>query len=86
MWLGRNLESNCFKNFIQYKFYNVVFDETTDISKILQISILIRYLDSGNIIREDILRFIDCHKNNYDNFTEKPILTGEILVKHLFNF
>lgn len=68
------------------KFYSIIFDETTDISKVSQMSILVRYLDRENNIREDFLGFIDCHKTNYDDFTKEPILTGEILGKTVVSF
>lgn len=71
---------NCIVNKIKAcKYYSVIFDETTDISKISQMSLVVRYLDENCSIREDFLGFIDCHHENYDDFTQEPILSGTIL-------
>lgn len=68
------------------KYYSIMFDETTDISKISQMSLVIRYLDENSNIREDFLGFLDCHQENYDEFTKEPVLTGVILGKTVLNF
>jgi len=46
------------------KYYCVLFDETTDVSHISQISISIRYI-YGNTVREDFIGFVDLHKDHY---------------------
>lgn len=61
------------------KYYSIIFDETTDISRISQMSLVVRYLDEQCNIREDFLGFLDCHQENYDDFTQEPILSGAIL-------
>lgn len=72
--------SNCIVEKIKAgKYYSIIFDETTDISKISQMSLVVRYLDEHCSIREDFLGFLDCHQENYDDFTQEPILTGAIL-------
>ncbi|XP_022160028.1 uncharacterized protein LOC111026282 [Myzus persicae] len=76
------------------KYYCVLFDETTDVSHIFQLSILIRYIYE-NMVREDFIGFVDLHKDNYsadaldfdtDNESNtlglqqsEPTITGEIL-------
>lgn len=32
-------------------------------------------------ICEDFIEFIDCHKENYDDFTQEPVLSGDVLAK-----
>nr|CAH7736446.1 unnamed protein product [Callosobruchus chinensis] len=68
------------------KYYSIVFDETTDRSKISQMSIVIRYLDENCNIREDFLSFLDCHQETYDDYTQEPILTGKKLGQTVVNF
>jgi len=76
------------------KYYCVLFDETTDVSHISQLSISIRYIYE-NTVREDFIGFVDLHKDNYsadaldfdiDNESNildlqqsEPTITGEIL-------
>ena len=43
------------------KFYSVIFDETTDIAHISQITLVLRY-GHQNVIREDFVKFTDLHK------------------------
>ncbi|XP_026819497.1 52 kDa repressor of the inhibitor of the protein kinase-like [Rhopalosiphum maidis] len=76
------------------KYYCVLFDETTDVSHISQLSISIRYIYE-NTVREDFIGFVDLYKDNYsadaldldiDNESNtldlqqsEPTITGEIL-------
>ncbi|CAG9822191.1 unnamed protein product [Phaedon cochleariae] len=64
------------------KYYSIMFDETTDIAHVSQMSIVIRYLE-GNNVREDFVSFIDCHSENYELSpdTLEPVLNGTILGK-----
>ncbi|KAG5864888.1 hypothetical protein JTB14_031306 [Gonioctena quinquepunctata] len=40
------------------------------------------YVDLDNFHkREDFIEYIDCHKENYDDFTEEPVLSGDVLAK-----
>ncbi|XP_060845748.1 52 kDa repressor of the inhibitor of the protein kinase-like [Rhopalosiphum padi] len=72
----------------------VLFDKTTDVSHISQLSISIRYIYE-NTVRENFIGFVDLHKDNYsadaldfdtDNESNtldlqqsEPTITGEIL-------
>lgn len=67
--------------------FSVLFDETTDISNISQMCLIIRYV-LNNIIYEQFLSFIDCHnyiykkkKDDVSNIEDnvEPKITGEIL-------
>ncbi|KAG5880323.1 hypothetical protein JTB14_018528 [Gonioctena quinquepunctata] len=62
------------------KFYSIMFDETTDISHVSQMSLVIRYLQ-GSEVKEDFVGFIDCHTGKYELEPDKmePVLTGKIL-------
>ncbi|KAG5878321.1 hypothetical protein JTB14_030972 [Gonioctena quinquepunctata] len=62
------------------KFYSIMFDETTDISHVSQMSLVIRYLQ-GSEVKEDFLGFIDCHTEKYelDPDTMELVLIGKIL-------
>lgn len=92
----------CCKNFIiekiinevnESKFYSIIFDETTDISHVSQMSLILRYVHN-NIVKENFVAFIDCHSywysasasieeneinNTTKNSTFEPKLTGDIL-------
>ncbi|CAH1104324.1 unnamed protein product [Psylliodes chrysocephalus] len=68
------------------KYFSIMFDETTDISNISQMSIVIRYLDNSLNLREDFLGFVDCHTENYDECTKEPKLSGEILGNTVISF
>lgn len=67
--------------------FSVLFDETTDISNISQMCLIIRYV-LNNIIYEQFLSFVDCHnyiyKKNKDDVSNiednvEPKITGENL-------
>ncbi|EFA06509.1 52 kDa repressor of the inhibitor of the protein kinase-like Protein [Tribolium castaneum] len=51
-------------------------------------SLILRYVDNSsnstsemNQIREDFFGFVNCHTENYSDFTCEPVLTGKILAK-----
>ncbi|XP_029348101.1 uncharacterized protein LOC103308364, partial [Acyrthosiphon pisum] len=81
---------NDVKNF---KYYSVVFDETTDVSHVSQLSLILRYIDNKNNVHEKFVGFINCHddafhkeKNivdlaidEHENPNIEPKLTGEVL-------
>lgn len=48
------------------KFYSIIFDETTDLSAISQMSLSIRHIQSGKMF-ERFLAYIDCHKEIYND-------------------
>ncbi|KAG5868150.1 hypothetical protein JTB14_023861 [Gonioctena quinquepunctata] len=56
-----------------------MFDETTDISHVSQMSLVIRYLQ-GSEVKEDFVGFIDYHTEKYelDPDTMEYVLTGKI--------
>uniref|UniRef100_A0A2S2PHI8 Repressor of the inhibitor of the protein kinase n=1 Tax=Schizaphis graminum TaxID=13262 RepID=A0A2S2PHI8_SCHGA len=57
------------------RFYSIIFDETTDISAISQMSLSVRYTQSGKIF-ERFLAFVDCHTriyNDNNDFGEKDV-------------
>lgn len=63
------------------KFYSVLFDETTDLSHISQMCVVLRYV-YNNQIYEDFISFVNCHAEVYaederDNF--EPILSGKLI-------
>lgn len=65
------------------KFYSVLFDETTDLSHISQMSLAIRYI-YNNHIYEDFLGFVNCHADAYSSDVDEidncePVLTGRVL-------
>jgi len=75
------------KDIEQAKYYSIIFDETTDVSTVFQMSLNIRYIYSGKVF-ERFVTFIDCH-SSMDNDNEdsdevdlnqiEPKLTGEFL-------
>ena len=65
------------------KFYGLMFDETTDIAKEEQMSLILRYFDMDkNQIKEQFIGFFDCY-----DIAEKVVpdfdgsLTGQVLGK-----
>ncbi|KAG8180978.1 hypothetical protein JTE90_024726 [Oedothorax gibbosus] len=91
---GEEIVDNILKQVNTSKYFSVIFDETTDVSHISQLSLNVRYLDiKSSVVKEDFIGFIDLHKANYnDDDCDKiaePAITGEKLgktvVKHLEN-
>ncbi|KAG5871365.1 hypothetical protein JTB14_019762 [Gonioctena quinquepunctata] len=62
------------------KYHSIMFDETTDIAHVSQMSIVIRYLEGINV-QENFVSFIDCQSENYELSpdTLEPVLNGTIL-------
>ena len=58
------------KEIKESKFYSVIFDETTDISHLSQMSLVIRYVHKA-VVKENFIAFIDCHAYVYNIGTEK---------------
>jgi hypothetical protein len=62
----------------------VIFDETTDISHVSQMSLILRYI-INDVVQENFISFINCHAYTYSiqedagNTIYEPKLTGEIL-------
>ncbi|XP_040275821.1 52 kDa repressor of the inhibitor of the protein kinase-like [Bufo bufo] len=65
-------------------YFSVIFDETTDISHIEQLSINFRYVYNGSI-REDFIKFVDAYEfatqseSGLDSSDSKLRLTGQVL-------
>ncbi|KAG5866765.1 hypothetical protein JTB14_031274 [Gonioctena quinquepunctata] len=57
------------------KFHSIMFDRTTDISHVSQMSL------QGSEVKEDFVGSIDCHTKKYelDPDTMEPVLTGKIM-------
>ncbi|KAG8196030.1 hypothetical protein JTE90_029000 [Oedothorax gibbosus] len=82
---GEEIVVNILKQVNASKYFPLIFDETTDVSHIPQLSLNIRYLDiKSSVGKEDFMGFIDLHKANYnDDDCDKvaqPAITGEKLV------
>ncbi|XP_064471819.1 52 kDa repressor of the inhibitor of the protein kinase-like [Ornithodoros turicata] len=62
--------------------YSVMFDETTDLAHMSQLSLILRYVHK-NVVREDFVQFVDLRRVSSDTDTginiEEPVLTGKIL-------
>ncbi|GLV45497.1 hypothetical protein CBL_20656, partial [Carabus blaptoides fortunei] len=61
---GQEILDNISEFITQTKYYSILFDETTDISTISQMSVILRYAYKGEI-REDFIGFFDLHELNY---------------------
>ncbi|XP_053547017.1 52 kDa repressor of the inhibitor of the protein kinase-like [Bombina bombina] len=65
-------------------YFSVIFDETTDISHIEQLSLNFRYVYNGSI-REDFIKFVDAYEfatqseSGLDNSDSELRLTGQVL-------
>ena len=64
-------------------FYTIIADETKDISKHEQLSIVLRYVYDG-IVRERFLGFVHAHELNASSLSEYILKTLSDL--HIFNF
>ena len=64
---GELIQNKIIKRIKEAKFYSIIFDETTDINKISQMSLSFGYITDGKV-REDFFNFIDCHNGNFENF------------------
>ncbi|XP_025415028.1 zinc finger MYM-type protein 1-like isoform X2 [Sipha flava] len=76
----------CCKNYItetiinevhESNFYSIIFDETTDISHVSQMSLILRYVHN-NIVKENFVAFIDCHSYWYSKNTSTSIEESEL--------
>lgn len=47
------------------KYFSIIFDETTDISNISQMSLTLRYIDCNYKVHEKFISFLDCHEYVY---------------------
>lgn len=59
--IGSYIQKTIIEKIRKAKFFTVLADETTDISRVEQFSMCVRYLDSENNIREDFLIFVPVH-------------------------
>jgi len=84
--IGNIILKNILNKINKAKYFSVIFDETTDKSKTSQLVIVLRYV-YDKTINEDFIRFIDCHKDNYDqsSVNTEPKMTGEIIGKTVIN-
>lgn len=48
-------------------------------------SLIIRYVEN-NEVQESFVGFIDCYKSNFDDPTEEPTVSGEVLANTVLNF
>lgn len=81
------------------KYYCILFDETTDVSHVSQMCLILRYINKG-VIQENFISFIDCHtyvykqNKSFDSIEDtiqdcndyEPKLTGEILGNTVVKF
>jgi len=54
-------------------YFSIIFDETTDISHISQLSLSLRYVDKANNVHEKFIGFINCYDYVYDKLTEDNV-------------
>ena len=82
---GDEITSIIISRIQQAKFYSIIFDETTDMSHISQMSLILRYVYE-NVVREDFIQFLDLHKaisaiNTDEQNSLETRLTGSNLGK-----
>ena len=58
------------------KFYTTIADESTDCSNKEQMSLVLRFVDKDNNIREDFLKFIHCHEGLHGSELATVLLKG----------
>lgn len=87
--IGDEILSTILQRVRKSKLYSIMFDETTDVAHISQLSLIIRYIDEG-CVREDFIKFTDAYKYLQDEYNEvgsvnEPVLSGEYLGKIVTN-
>lgn len=55
-----------------------MFDETTDISHISQLSLVLRYFNKDSV-REDFISYVDVHQVNFEKNDIERKITGTLL-------
>ncbi|KAG5878940.1 hypothetical protein JTB14_027479 [Gonioctena quinquepunctata] len=83
---GNLIVKQIINNVSQSEYVSKIFDETTDISYISQMSLVLRYMGQDDGIREDFISFVDCHVDNFDESTTEPSPTGKILAQTILKF
>lgn len=77
------------KRIQEAQFYSIIFDETTDIAHVSQLSLNFRYthvIEGQYVVREDFVKFVDLYGEIYDPEKEiEPKLTGERLGQVVIN-
>jgi hypothetical protein len=86
---GKEISEKILTNVRASRYYSILFDETTDVSHLSQLSLTLRYVYDGNI-HEDFVSFVDAfaelvnakHKNEYESDEEdwkeaRKLLTAE---------
>jgi len=63
----------------RFPYYRTMFDETTDMSYISQLCLVVRHINTVYTIQEDFLGFIDPHSYNFENSEIESKLNGKIL-------
>lgn len=97
--IGKEITTFIINEIKEAKYYSIIFDETTDVSVISQMSFSVRYLKSGKVF-ERFISFVNCHKNIYgddhdndenqdlENISKQqiePKLSGELLGTTVIN-
>ncbi|XP_022169095.1 52 kDa repressor of the inhibitor of the protein kinase-like, partial [Myzus persicae] len=76
------IQSEIIKEIKENRFYSIMFDETTDLSHVSQMSLVLRYVVNDKI-KENFIEFIDCHQEAYSKLDSseniEPKLSGEHL-------
>lgn len=57
------------------RYFSIIFDETTDISNISQMSLSLRYIDSNHRVQEKFINFLDCHEYVYGQGKRRAIMS-----------
>lgn len=98
--IGKEISTFITNEIKEAKYYSIMFDETTDVSVISQMSFSVRYLKSGKVF-ERFISFVNCHKKiygddndndddddpNLENISKQiePKLSGELLGTTVIN-
>ena len=72
--IGGHIRDKILKEVKEAKYYSVLCDEVVDITCMQQVSIVLRFVDSGRNIREEFLDFIKVER-----------ITGEVLAREIKN-
>ena len=57
---GEHIRNTIIQRIKDASFYSILADEAQDVSNMEQIPLVLRYIDSSGIIREDFIKFVHC--------------------------
>ena len=84
--IGTLTRKEILSKIVKAKYFGIIFDETTDIGKKEQLSLVVRYYDiEEHQIKENFIGFFDCFQEAKKQEGFADSLTGEVIGKIVIN-